>query len=78
METLNRIIINLTDNGLSILEETRIATGRENKIEVIRDALAMWHMLRKKYAEEKQIFIGTCKEDVEPIFIPPLQIVKHR
>ena len=66
----SRFTIDFTSSGTALLEETRIATGRETKEEVIRDALTLWHMLREMAREGQQLYIGA---DKIKLIIPPLE-----
>jgi len=72
----NRYTVDTNDAGTARLEETRVATRRETKVDVIRDALAMWHMLREQAEQGNQVFISKDKNEMTQLFVEPLDIAR--
>ncbi len=72
MAERSRITICTTAECAGVLEEIRLATGRPNNSEVVRDALEFYDLVVQYARQGKRIFIGDSRESAGEVLLPQL------
>lgn len=74
----HRFTIQTTEQLDQALEETRLATGRSTKSEVVRDSLALYDLIVQHLIAGKHIYLGTTRESAGEVLFPHLELAAHR
>jgi len=69
----NRITIQTTEELEQALEETRVATGRQTKSEVIRDSLELYDLIVQHLVAGKHLYLGMTRESAGEVLLPHLE-----
>jgi len=69
----NRITIQTTEELDQALEETRIATGRQTKSEVVRDSLELYDLVVQHLRAGKHLYLGMTRESAGEVLLPHLE-----
>jgi len=69
----NRITIQTTEELDRALEETRLATGRQTKSDVIRDSLELYDLIVQQLLAGKHLYLGMTRESAGEVLLPHLE-----